>query len=106
MRRKWNAAEWKRAKEALQVLCRTEKPVVVRRAALGEGNFGDCEDRGKDYLVQVNRDLETDFACWVLTHEFAHALSWPTYKDRDRMHTAHFGIAWAEAYKAVYHADD
>lgn len=102
----WDAAEWRRAKDALRVLCQPGKPVTVYRAALGEGNFGDCEDRGKDFLVRVNRDLCTDFAVWVLAHEWAHCLAWSTYKDRDKMHTAHFGIAWAETYRAVFHADD
>jgi hypothetical protein len=92
--------------ETLRVLCPTDKPVVVVRAKMPDGDFGDCalgKHKGrKVYKIRLNSALPWDFQQWVLIHEWAHAMTWPVTHSRHDDHGSHFGIAYAEAYQAIY----
>jgi hypothetical protein len=53
--------------------------------------------------LRIRKMDDTNHSLFILTHEWAHAMVWPLYKDRDPVHPGHFGIAWAEAYRAIFH---
>lgn len=100
---KWNRKDWREAIDTLRTLCPLPTQVSVTRVPLPDGDLGDCEKRRGRFYIRISNEIPTDFAIWVLIHEWAHAMVWPLYKRRDRDHTSHFGIAWAEAYRAIYH---
>lgn len=92
---------------ALRVLCPTNHPVVVRRTTLpADTSFGDAQLTGKGakrhYFVRINKDMDPDLQIMILTHEWAHCMIWPIHHDRHPMHGPLLGVAWSEAYRAVY----
>lgn len=104
--RKSQAATLKAAADSLRVLCPTHYPVKVRRVDMAPAAFGDAELLGsgnaKHFLIRINKNKDVDFQIWVLVHEWAHCMAWLAYHDRHVDHCPHFGIAYSEAYLAVY----
>lgn len=91
--------------EELRVLCPTQYPVVVRRAQLAKEDFGEAQfiTKGRRHFkIRLNSRLSIDFLIWVLIHEWAHCMTWEVTHKRHDDHGAFFGIAYSEAYKAVY----
>lgn len=91
--------------EALRVLCPTEHPVEVRRVKMSPDDFGYAEfvSKGrKHFKVRINSTLPADFQLWVLIHEWAHCMTWNICHRRHDDHGAHFGVAYSEAYNAIY----
>jgi hypothetical protein len=62
--------------------CPPALPVVVRASWLPETILGQCLQRVKRFVVQLNRDLGEPQAVEVLCHEWAHALAWNFSLDR------------------------
>jgi len=100
---KFDNKEWRAAIRALKVLCPLSARVSVTRVELPDGDLGDCDNRHGRYYIRVQKMEDLALSLLILTHEWAHAMIWPLYKDRDPDHTGHFGIAWAEAYRTVFH---
>jgi len=113
----WDNKEWRRAKQRLSGLCPPpdDCDVIVRRVRMDDESFGDSEreevkpEPGFEdeptkyrYVIRVNSGLPTDFAIWVLIHEWAHVLVWPIYGERDTDHGAYWGVAYGKAYQAAY----
>jgi len=69
---------------------------------LPEGLYGDCDKRRGCFYIRVRRMVDMHHSFMVLTHEWAHAMVWSLYKDRDRDHPAYYGVAWSEAYQALF----
>jgi hypothetical protein len=95
----------KQALETLRVLCPTPHPVDVRRVRMADNDFGYADlvtgDKPK-FKVRINRALQLDFQIWVLIHEWAHCMTWDLSHSRHDDHGAHFGVAYSEAYNAIY----
>ena len=99
-----SAIQLRTAAETLRVLCPTKYPVVIRRVKLTD--HGDCElvkvKRRRTFKIRISSNLDIQFQIWVLVHEWAHAMTWDITHDRHPDHGGHFGIAYAEAYAAIY----
>ena len=97
---------WTAAVEALRTLCPVERyGVSVRRCAMVDDGY--VRSEGDDRLaVRVNRALETPQALEVLAHEWAHAMTWELEHDRCQSHSAYWGVAYAEAYRAVFNPQE
>lgn len=77
--------------------------VRVYRCKIGDGCDGYVKEVGKRRLaVRVSSALEEPFALEVLVHEWAHALSWDVEHERSVSHSAFWGVAYAECYRAVF----
>jgi hypothetical protein len=79
--------------------CLTLFPVRVRRCAVSKELFGDCGFRNKQYYIRVDQNMDEESQVLILIHEWAHAMSWGV---KDDNHGPYFGVAYAQAYKAVY----
>jgi hypothetical protein len=113
----WNNTEWRQVKQRLAGICPApdESEIVIRRVKMGPDEFGDTErvevppEEGFEdappeyrYVIRINSALPTDFAVWVLVHEWAHVMVWPIYGERDADHGPYWGIAYGKAYQAAY----
>lgn len=96
----------KKALANLKVMCPTKYPVYVRRTKLPDPVFGDAEFtkvKGKPaFKIRLCSTLPFQFQMWVLIHEWAHCMTWDITHDKHGDHGAHFGVAYSEAYKAIY----
>ena len=95
----------KQTLETLRVLCPTQYPVRVRRTKLPDGIFGDADyiSKGKRHFkIRLCSKLTPEFLVWVLVHEWAHCMTWDLTHSRHDDHGAYFGIAYSEAYQAIY----
>jgi hypothetical protein len=61
-----------------------------------KGTFATTETDGDGYLILIDKGLRTDFACYVLAHDFAHAVSFTDCDDDDH------GPAFWHAYKDCF----
>jgi len=97
-------ARWREAVEALRTLCPVRGyEVRVYRCRIGDGCDGYVKEVGKRRLaVRVSRTLDEPFALEVLVHEWAHAMTWRLEHDRAPSHSAYWGLAYADAYRAVF----
>jgi hypothetical protein len=89
----------------LRHFCPTNYPVRVIRRQPPEEDDADCRlmTKGKyHYSIRISPKLTGRFAVWALVHEWAHAMSWPIHHGRHPLHGAFFGVAYAEAYTAIY----
>ena len=95
---------WTEAIAALRTLCPVYRyEVTVRRCTMPKDCDGYVRPDGDTKLsVRVNRALETSQAVEVLVHEWAHAMTWDIEHERSWSHSAYWGVAYAEAYRAVY----
>ena len=92
------------AVDTLRVLCPTQHPVQVRRCQMAP-DYGDVELTKKGrrcFKIRLSAQLPIDFQVWVLVHEWAHCMTWTISHHQHDDHGAFFGIAYAEAYKAIY----
>ena len=93
----------------IRAICRalrSEAPpryaVRVRLVEIAEeGDYGSCEYRDwtkpPHFLIRLRRGMDHDLAFFVLTHEWAHALSWfMCDEDHDKV--------WGEAYSRCWRA--
>lgn len=97
---------FKHALETLRVLCPAAHPVDVRRVQMADCDFGYADlvlsGESPKFRVRINRTLQQDFQIWVLIHEWAHCMTWDLSHSRHDDHGAHFGVAYSEAYQAIY----
>ena len=93
---------WRDAIAALRVLCPLSCKVSITRIRMPSGSFGDCDKRSGRFYIRVERNIGLHHSLLVLVHEYAHAMTWELYKRRDGDHTAHFGVALAECYRAIW----
>ena len=100
---KWATKEWRDAIATLRVLCGTKYPVSVRRVPMPVGDYGDATRRNRRYHVRITKSADIHHALLVLTHEWAHCMTWDSCTERDPHHNPEFGIAWAKAYRAVFY---
>lgn len=77
--------------------CYPDYNLSVRRLALSEKIYGDCNYLPKEnkFLIRIRRDLDEDCAIETFLHEMAHVLSWDAAGDEH-------GAAWGKAYSNVY----
>lgn len=103
MSKKDDLAYFRKQVETLRVLCPV-KNVEVRRCKLPSGQQGDAgyDKKKRRYTIRINNALHIDFQIWVLIHEWAHCMTWTVTHDRHDFHGAHFGVAYSEAYTAVF----
>lgn len=81
-------------------------PVSVRRVPLTLKLDGRCWKHGKQFHIQISRQLDEARAMDVLIHEWAHARAWnhrlDNAKDDEEFnklsHDANWGVAFAEVY--------
>lgn len=93
---------WTAAIEALRTLCPVYRyTVTVRRCVMPDDGYV-RPDAGDALAVRVNRALDTPQALEVLVHEWAHAMTWDIEHERSQSHSSYWGIAYAEAYRAVF----
>lgn len=105
MAAKSNVLALRQAVEILRVICPTQYPVSVRRSKLTKDIHGDAEfiiKGGKRFKIRIKSDVALDFQIWVLIHEWAHCMTWDITHLRHDDHGAHFGVAYSEAYRAIY----
>lgn len=91
--------------DILRVMCPTQYPVAVRRAKMSSDDYGDAEliTKGRRHFkIRLNTKLSIDILIWVLIHEWAHCMTWEVTHRRHDDHGAFFGIAYSEAYNAIY----
>lgn len=85
--------------------CPVAYPVSVRRVPLSRLD-GRCWKQGKQFFIQIDKDLDEYRAMDVLVHEWAHARAWNHMLDAaatdaafNRLaHDAAWGVAYAEVY--------
>lgn len=104
---KWDAKRWAHAKRDLESCCPTSKPVRVVRVRSrasddGEHWYGDCVDRGDNYLIRINRADPVLVAIDTLIHEYAHAMADHVPSYRRCHHDSLWGVCYAMAYCAAY----
>ena len=97
-------------REAMRRL-RTECPTVWkvkvrRRPDMLQGYFAVTyfiqPQKGDPYFsIILHPSLETQFAIFILIHEYAHALAWTTEHPNLEDHGPLFGVAWAKAYQCA-----
>lgn len=82
-------------------------PVRVRLSDAIQGNYvGDCcvQGRGRGRYFQIR--LRTDSTFWehkeILTHEWAHALTWTGNATAFEDHGPLWGVAYSKCYQTVY----
>jgi len=68
-------------------------PICVQRVLLKE-DHGRCHFNGDRFTIVVDRRLSEEMAIETLLHEWAHAISWNSYKPH--------GPKWGRAYSRVY----
>ena len=104
MMAKFRVARWRQAVDALRSFCPVQKyEVVVRRCKLPAGDEGDCRKIGpKKMMVRVSKEIPQPYCLEVLVHEWAHALSWDIEHERSVSHSAYWGVAYADCYRAVF----
>lgn len=91
--------------DILRVMCPTQYLVTVRRTKMSHDDYGDAEliKKGRRHFkIRLNAQLPIDFLVWVLVHEWAHCMTWEVTHRRHDDHGAFFGIAYSEAYNAIY----
>lgn len=103
----WTRAErnqWQEACAALRILCPVYRYTVsIRRCRMVPGDEGYVRPGGETKLaVRVNQCLDSSQAIEVLAHEWAHAMTWDIEHERSQSHSAYWGVAYAEAYRAVF----
>jgi len=70
---------------------------------MAQGDDGECRQLDKGRLfVKVNREIVAPFDLEVLVHEWAHAMTWDLEHARCPSHSAYWGVAYADAYRAVF----
>lgn len=76
-----------------------ETKVHVKRVEFKEEErlLGSCQwiERKKKFRILIEKNISSDFACWVLIHEWAHAVAW---NPPGGWH----GPEWGEAYSVCY----
>ncbi len=98
-------ALFRKAIANLRVLCPTDRPVSVRRVQMSPDIKGDASIsvRGqRRYNIRINTQYCIDIQIETLVHEWAHCMTWYVTHERQLDHGPHFGIAYAEAYRATY----
>ena len=107
-RKQTGSTRWRDAVQALRTLCPVTKyEVTVRRSRMAQGDDGECRQLDKHRLfVKVNREIPAPFDLEVLVHEWAHAMTWDLEHDRCPSHSAYWGVAYADAYRAVFNPRD
>ena len=103
---RWDEKEWRQAIADLKVLCPIgggANNVSIRRVSMPDDTYGDCDKRKGRFYIRIDKNARFHEALLLLSHEWAHAMTWPLYKHRDEHHFAYFGIAWAEAYRAIFY---
>jgi hypothetical protein len=81
-------------------------PVSVRRVSLTAKLDGRCWKHGKQFHIQISKNLDEAKAIDVLIHEWAHARAWNHRLDmavddeafNKLAHDAVWGVAYAEVY--------
>lgn len=75
----------------------SDYPLQIRRVGLG-GDYGKCDLVGKQFQIQIERDLCEGGAVLCTLHEMAHVLSW--HKDKSpSQHGPEFGRAYHEVWE-------
>lgn len=92
-------ATFRSALRDLRALCPTPCPVRVRRCKLPPERYGDCDLSGRQFVIRVSNEIGEDAQVLVLVHEYAHAMTWNVLSDD---HGPFFGVAYAQAYNAVF----
>lgn len=81
-------------------------PVHLRLCAVAEPDLADTSlmGRGKSkrFLIRIRPELDYQFAVYLLSHEWAHAVAWnpeahPALVDHDEV----WGIAFSRVYRAL-----
>lgn len=72
-----------------------EYKVSVRRCKMPNGDVGDCDKKGKNFFIRVDKFKSEDEQFWILVHEFPHVLAWDDPDDHGSM----WGRAYAKCYK-------
>jgi hypothetical protein len=104
------AGRFRAYRELLHMLkkqCPAAFPVSVRRVKLSKLE-GRCWKQGKQFQIQIDRNLDEHKAMDVLIHEWAHARAWNHRLDaavddaefNKLAHDAAWGVAYAEIYSA------
>lgn len=105
------AAQFRQYRSLLKMLkteCPAAFPVSVRRVLLTRKLDGRCWKHGKQFYIQIARQLDEGKAMDVLIHEWAHARAWNHRLDNavddeefnKLSHDAAWGVAYAEIYAA------
>ncbi len=86
----------------LATMLRAEFPdvqVSVRRSKAGDGYFAHTtyDDEADRFTITIDRDIQEDFATFILAHEFAHVIAWDDTAKDD--HGPAFWRAYMEAYR-------
>ena len=107
MAAKGTTSTLREAIDILRVMCPTQYPVAVRRTRMAKetDDFADVElvmKGRRHFKIRLNAKLPVHFLIWVLVHEWAHCMTWEVTHRRHDDHGAHFGIAYSEAYRAIY----
>lgn len=106
---------------ALKKWCPPAKPVKIIIRNLPDGILGACRVINDSFVIRLNKEMGPSQAVDVLTHEWAHALSWSYMHDRmiandDReqtqesfdwlSHDEAWGCAYAKTYRAYQDGSD
>lgn len=72
-----------------------EYKVSVRRSKMPNGDIGDCDKKGKNFFIRIDRFRSEDEQFLILVHEFAHVFAWDDPED----HGKKWGKAYSDCYK-------
>lgn len=87
----------------LQQRCKTAKPVKVRVGPVPGDDLGQTDWMEDHFLIRINSKSSTQLQIHMLVHEWAHCMCWSICEDtKHDDHGPHFGISYAEAYRAVF----
>lgn len=82
------------------------KPVRVHLTdSVPGGDWGQATESQRRFIIYLDEraifpDGDCDFLVELLIHEWAHLMTWGMLDDKD--YDAHWGLAYARAYRAVY----
>lgn len=71
-----------------------EYKVSVRRSKMPNGDIGDCDKKGKKFVIRIDKFKEESEQFLILVHEFAHVPAWDDPDDH--------GVMWCKAYAKCY----
>jgi hypothetical protein len=101
MRRPVNCETLKQAEVVLRALVPLAHPCRIVRTGKLVDAWGSCEfkENPSRFLIRIAKGVSVDQEIETLCHEWAHCRAWI---GQTHAHSAYWGVAFSEAYQAVF----